>query len=276
MAQAPIFSRIVLGLAHHRPSHGMQFAAEMARLLRLDLFGLFVQEESLFGVASLPFAREFKFLGGGWAPLDVEQLSRDLEIAARSAQRAFTDVARTLPTICQFEIIRGSMAETIASVSRAGDIVLLTEPASTDKWVAPQSPAILEAAMRSAAAVLLVPGRIARHTGAVVAIATKPDDPSIAVASAIASAAQEELVVVELFKPAGEGTARAPQLVAGMPVRRIVAVAGSGPANLSEIASVLHRVNERLVVMTRNHGHSPSVVASMRHVPVLIVEPAER
>lgn len=273
MAEPLKFNRIVLGLPHHRPSRGMQFAAEMARLLQLDLFGLFVQEEYLFGVASLPFAREFKFLGGGWCPLDAAQLSRDMEIAAKSAERAFADAAKTLRTTCQFEVVRGSMAEAIASVSRANDIVLLTEPNSAE-FVTPQFFALLEAAMHSAAAVLLVPGRIVRHSGAIVAIATAPNDSSIDAARTIADAAKEELVVIEAFQSAGKGDMSAILPSTGPRVRRI-SLAESGSADLSAIESALRPVGERLVVMTRGHDYSPLAIASMRHVPVLIIEPSK-
>jgi hypothetical protein len=88
MAEQAIFRRIVLGLPYGRAGQkGMRLAADIARHLRLELFGLFVEEESLLGLAKLPFAREFQPLGGDWRPLDVNQLSLDLQIAASNAQR---------------------------------------------------------------------------------------------------------------------------------------------------------------------------------------------
>ena len=101
MAQQLEFRRIVLGCPTIRPNHGMRLAAEMARLLQLDLFGLFVEEESLCGLAALPFVREFQLLGGGWRPLDIERLSRDLgdcrekcrKSLHRSGQNSSNDVS---------------------------------------------------------------------------------------------------------------------------------------------------------------------------------------
>jgi hypothetical protein len=273
MAQRLEFRRIVLGLSYNRPDHGMHLAAEMARLLQLDLFGLFVEEESLRGLAALPFAREFRPPGGGWRPLDVDQLSRDLEIAAKHAERAFAEAAKTLQTTCHFEIVRGSMVETIASMSRANDIVLIAEPMNAAERATPQFLALLDAAFRSAAAVLLVPRQIARQTGAIVAIATDSDDPSIQAASTIAAAARENLIVIETS--AGKNRITESDLPAGAKIIRAPTVQG-GQVNGPTIASVLHHVRERLVVMTRDDNSVPLDIASLRHVPVLIVEPAEK
>jgi hypothetical protein len=250
MTQAIEFRRIVMGLPYNMPVHGVRLATEFARLLRLDLYGLFVEEESLRGLAALPFAREFQPLGGGWRPLDIDQLSRDLEMAAKNAEKAFAAAARTLQTGCRFEVVRGSMAETIAAISGAGDIVLITEPEGAADRMTAQFRSILDVAMRSAAAVLLVPCRIARQSGVVVAIATEPGDPSIEVAKAVASAANAELVVVETFKTAGRP-----------------------PATLSEIGAALGNVIERLIVVSRTDESPLAAIAALRRVPILIVEP---
>lgn len=253
MVEQPRFRRIVLGLPCHRRDRGLRLAAEMAGLLQLDLHGLFVEEEGLLDLASLPFARELKLLGGGWNPLDASGLSRDLELAAKSAARAFAVAAKGLRTTCRFEIIRGSMARTIESMSGASDIVLLAEPGSPAED--PQFLANLDAAFHSAAAVLLVPDRIARHAGPIVAVAQRSDDPSIAIARAVASAAKEDLIVTEALKTDDEHAA------------------AGGALRASVINSALRQVQERLVVMNRAEKSTPSLIASMRRVPVLIVEP---
>jgi hypothetical protein len=253
MTQTVEFRRIVLGLPYRMPPHAMQLAAELARLLRLDVHGLFVEEESLRGLAALPFAREFHPLGGGWRPLEVERLSHDLEIARRKAEKAFAETAKNLGTACKFEVVRGSMAETLASISGMGDIVLITEPETEAERITAQFRSAVEAAMRSLAAVLLVPPRIARHSGVIVAIARGGGDPSIEVAKALARAANTDLVVVEGLAGTGEGAERA--------------------STTRQVASALGKVHERLIVMTRSEDSAPSFIASLRRVPVLILEP---
>ena len=235
------FTRIVLGLPYSLPSHSMQLATELANLLRLDLFGLFVEDENLKDLAALPFAREFRPLGGGWQPLNAEQVSHDVAIAQRNAEKTFARAAKGLSTASRFEVVSGSMAKAIASISRAEDIVLITEPESAADRTSPQFFSTLDAALRSTAAVLLVPRRLARHSGVIVAIAAQPNDPSIAIGQSIAGALGERLVVVD---------------------------ATSGAA--------LRSVGERLIVLSRAQEPSPSAIASSRQVPILILEPMPR
>jgi hypothetical protein len=120
--------------------------------------------------------------------------------------------------------------------------------------------------------VLLVPDRIARHAGAIVAIAAEPDDPSIEAAKAIAVAAKEDLIVIETFRTTDrEHSSATYPTTEGWGSR--ISVADGGRAHLSRVWSALHHLQERLVVVTRSDDYSPSSITSMRHVPILIVEP---
>jgi hypothetical protein len=270
MAKSPEYRRIVLGLSYSGLGHAMPMAAELARLLRLDLFGLFVEEESLFGLASMPFVREFRSMGGGWRAFDVDQLTHDLSIAAKSAERAFTEAAKTVPTTARFEVVRGSMAAAIASVSHAGDIVLLAEPASPAETASAQYLAIADAAMRSQAAVLFVPGHFARQPGTVVAILTDPDDPSVEVAINVATAAKEDLTVIETFRSVEEKPRYEAHLAPGMKYRRLTVL--DEPAKIAaRLTSILHQERERLLVMSCRDVAIRSLVELARRVPVLVV-----
>jgi hypothetical protein len=264
------FKRILIGLHHSAPTQSMWFAAEVASLLRLELLGLFVEEESLTDLAALPFAREFRPLDG-WRRIETLQLSQELELVAQGARRLFSEAVRGLSTACQFEVVRGSMAETIASLSRGGDIVVFTEPVSPADRATEQLASWVDAAFRSASAVMLVPKRVARQSGAVVALASAQDDPCIAVAKVIAACAREDLIVLEAFAAAQAASAEASD-DSGVTVVRMPAAA----ARLSDaagISSALRPLHERLVVITRGAFPDPvaSMVASIRHDPVLIV-----
>ena len=102
------FRRLVLGLQPSAPDRTMRLAVELADLLHLDLLGLFIEDTSLRDLAKIPFARELRPLGGGWHAIDLDRLSRDFELAARSIERMFTDAARHLTTRYQFELVRGT------------------------------------------------------------------------------------------------------------------------------------------------------------------------
>jgi hypothetical protein len=270
MAERPRYRRIVLGLPYSRPGRGIHMAADMARLLQLDLFGLFVEEERLFGLAAMPFVREFRSIGGCWNTFDVDQLTQDLSIAARNAEKVFTEVAKTVPTAARFEVVRGTMPDIIASISGAGDIVVVAEPENPADHASAQFRAIADAAIRSQAAVLLVPERVARQTGSIVAILSSADDPCFEVAVSVAAAAKEELIVIEAFAAAEPSPRRETQVAAGVRYRRI-AVAENSASIAAQLASPYPQDEERLVVMSSRDLVTPSLIGSARHVPILIV-----
>ena len=134
----------------------MRLAVELADLLHLDLLGLFLEDTSLRDLANIPFAREFRPLGGGWHTIELDRLSHDFELAARNIERMFTGAARHLTTRHQFEVVRGPTAKTIATISRTDDIIMIVEPMSPAERATQQFSWLMEAAFRSAAAVLLV------------------------------------------------------------------------------------------------------------------------
>ena len=268
------FKRLILGLQPGASNRAMRFAVEMAELLDLDLLGLFLEDGSLRELAGIPFAREFRPLGGGWQPFDLDRLAHDLEIAARGVERLFTSAVKDLARRSQFEVIRGPVREALISTSGTSDIVMIVEPASAAERISAQFSTLIEAAFRSAAAVLLVPPRIARSTGPIVAIATSPQDPSIDAAAAIAAAAKETLVLVEADRQIRED----PHIArladdTGLTVRH-VAAAGLA-TDPSVCLNALHPWQERLLVLARppSDGAIASALAAARQVPVLVIEP---
>ncbi|MGB9117955.1 MAG: hypothetical protein WCC91_22260 [Bradyrhizobium sp.] len=269
------FRRLVLGLQPGAHDRTMRLAVELADLLHLDLLGLFLEDTSLRDLAGIPFSREFRPLGGGWHMIDLDRLSRDFELAARSIERKFMGAAKRLPTGYQFEVARGPIAKTFASVSRRDDIVMIVEPRSPAEQATHQFSWLLESAFRSAAAVMLVPPHIVRTKGPVAAIVTSSDDPSLHVAAAIALAAKEELVIIEADgRNAEDPGIRKLAADTGLPIKRIAA-AGIGLADPAACALAFRQSQERLIVMTRSAfaDGAASAIAAARRVPVLIVEP---
>jgi hypothetical protein len=185
--------------------------------------------------------------------------------------------AKRLSTGCQFEVARGSMAKTFASISRTDDIVMIVEPQSLAERATQQFSWLLEAAFQSAAAVMLVPPHIARPKGPVVAIATSPDDPSIHAAAALAIAAKEELVIIETDGHDAEDL-RISKLAAdtGLVVK-CVSAPRIGLAEPAACAQAFRQIQERLIVMTRGAfaDGTASAIAATRRVPVLVVEARE-
>lgn len=264
------FKRIVVALPHQSPDESTRLAAEVAALLGLELLGLFVQEESLIELAALPFAREFRPLDG-WHPIEIERLLHELDLAATNAQRLFARAVAGLEMASQFEVVRGSIAQIIGSLSRLGDIVIVPEPTgAADRAIRDLGP-ILEAAFQSGSAVMLVPPKIARWSGAVVAIAADPHDPSIRAAAAIATSAQESLVIL----CDSQGGDRADVAEASQkPATTVKPIPGLAKqlSHAAGIAAALRGVRERLVVMSRGAlAEAAAKIASVRHDPILIV-----
>jgi len=274
MTDTHVFRRLVLGLQPRAPDHTIPFAIEFAELLNLDLLGVFLEDTSLQNLASIPFAREIRPLGGSWHPIDIEHLTRDLERAAVRAERSFVEAAKRLATDWRFEVARGPMARAVATVSRTNDIVMIGEPISAAERATQQYSWLMDAALQSAAAVLVVPGRVERAQGPVVAVARVPDDPSIGLAADIAAAASEELIILDICKnridPAHIDALAASKKLS---VEHVLAEANNtAPPSLVEHLRPLH---ERLVVLTRDasDGHVASTIAAELNVPILVIEP---
>jgi hypothetical protein len=264
------FKRAVLGLEHHTGRYGLPLAVEVARLLDLDLLGMFVEEDNLLRMAGLPFVREFSALHG-WRTVDSEQIARELSEAAASTRRMFADAVKPLHTASAFDVFRGSMAQAITAHARPDDIVILCAPAAAGEYSAEQFPRLIATALEAAAGVLLIPRRIIRVAGDVVAVARSPDDRSTRLAAEIARAAREELVVIELYGERERG-ADARTIDRGATRRSADALATSDPALL---VAAFRGERERLVVMTDGSidRSLPTILASWRRVPVLVIAP---
>ncbi len=276
-AQPHMFKRLVVGLEPSAPDRTMRLAAELAELLHVELVGLFLEDPSLRDLAAIPFAREFRLLGGGWHPIELERLTGELEFAVRSAERLFVDAAKGLTTRYQFEVSREAAAQAIASISRSGDIIVIAEPAAPVDHATQRFSWLLNAAFQSAAAVMLVPARLARASGPVVAIAIKPDDPSIRAAAAIAIAANEDLVIVHAHEGKnGDPDIRKLAAETGLTIK--LAFTGKAPlTDPAACAHAFHQVQERLIVATRG-VLAPELalsIASSRRIPVLVIAPSE-
>lgn len=270
------FKRIVLGLPHSATDYGsVAFTAQLAELLGLDIVGLFVEDENLADLAALPCVRELRSLGGGWHPIDASQLTQGTGQAAAAARRLFEGAAKALQTGTRFNLVKGSIADVIGSESTVDDIFAIIEPKNPAERVTHQYRQLLEGAFNAPAATLLVPSRISRRTGPVVAVATSGQDPSLHAALGIATSSKEQLIVLA---PPGMDRVAIARLAeaSGVPVDwRPLAGGGTGD---SELALLLSRINERFLVLSRtrpNGGRPPSQLASGRGVPVLVTEPAK-
>jgi hypothetical protein len=268
------FKRMVLGLPHSARDYvSVTYIVEFADLLGLDLIGIFAEDEQLIDLALLPCVREFRLSGDGWHRLDLEQLTRDTNQAAADARRLFADAAKTLRGTVQFDLVKGQVGEAIELQSMPENIIVVIEPKNPADRVTYQFRHLMETALNAPAATLLVPSRISRNSGPVVAIATNGRDVSIQVGLRVAEAVGEKLIVFAPNVAAEALSTRAPSASAVHVDRRPLPVAEVG---LAELESILGTAGERLLVMSRGLDHLfPSRLASERGVPVLVTARGE-
>ena len=240
------FRRLVLELGHGATGADTpRQAAAFARVLGVDLLGVFVEDETLLSAGAFPFAREFNPVTREWRKLEPDRLAAEIRAASELARRTLADAARDAGLTERFERLRGDTAEHLAGFCVAGDIVVV----STAGHQAHVGRLVWDMAHRSAASVLVLPPDGAppdgaRRDGPVAAIVSGPDDPALGVARAIAD-------VME-----------APPLVLPM--------THGDPA---AVALMLGDARERLIVMTRDGtADTAAFLARSRGVPVLIVE----
>ncbi len=161
--QTPAFKRLVLGLQAGPSARAIKAAAEFASLLNLELVGLFFEDTRLEKLSGIPFVREFRLLGGGWHPIDIDRLSRDFELAARNAERLLANEAMQFSTRWQFEVTRELFSEAFGALSRASDIVMIVQPERPAEYATPQFALLMEAALQSAPAVMLLRPPVAKE-----------------------------------------------------------------------------------------------------------------
>jgi hypothetical protein len=239
------FKRVVLYLGHRfHNAETVQLAAELARLLHLDLLGRFVDDPGLVKLAALPFSREYRVTEGEWHPLLSDEVHHSRDLAIAVARRLFAHAATGAG---RFELIgEGGCA---APADHDEDIVVVRQiPSGLESIDIATAPAL-----RAAAGVLFVPNRIARRRGPVLAVASSANDPSLRTAASLAAAAGEKLLQFDRLCGA--------------------APASGGGATIGNVDAP----NERIIVVSRDTITDTMLhsIAVNRGIPILVLNPAK-
>jgi hypothetical protein len=273
----PKFKRAVLGLQIDPLDRAaLEVATGLAELLKLHLHALFVQDDQFRELAEYPSAREFVLTARNWRAINLDRLLHEEDLAARMAQRMFTEVARARRVPSTFGIVPGPPARTFASVSSASDILMIAEPRAAFAGVTSSFSLLVDAAIQSAAAVLLIPRWVLRRNGPVVAIAGAPDDPAIETATAIATAMQQEMILFEAYE--GMSSAARVTAINDRSVPQISAAAARSMSDARHLSELIGDRNESIIVLTRECFYTAGDrtgmhIAESRRVPVLLLEP---
>jgi len=227
--------RVVVPLDAASESHAaIDTAARLAARAKAPLHGVFVEDEDLLHLASLPFARQFS-LGAGVEKLTQEAVELHQKAAAERARAEFLAAAKRHGVTGTFEVVRGASESAMSGASERDLVVAggLTRP--IDRHFR------LECRWWSSIAVTRGPFLLVRHAwgarGAVVMLLRDRSRAStrlLAAAADIAEAGDRALTVI--CPPAVAGRAGLEKWIAerlaGSPVRLDIEVAPSEPAAL--------------------------------------------
>lgn len=271
--------RLVMGLCHGTiDSDAMRTAAEIAQLLDLSMHYLFIEDEAVFALAELPFAREIQLATHSWSALTTEAVEADVRQASMECRRLMNEIIRDIGVQSAFEVLRGDPAACIVAACRAGDIIAVSEGATSAQPVTHSLTRLHAGAREAAASILLMPPRLRTRTGAIVALLTDDRDPALSLACRLAMTANEALVIVLPEQPltttgSEEGrTAMARAEAMGLPSAHISCQI-LARLSMDDILHALFGTQERLIVMARASpvATAASRLAAARRVPVLLI-----
>ncbi|MBR0683722.1 hypothetical protein GXW74_24810 [Roseomonas eburnea] len=272
----PTPRRLLLDLGQAAAGHdGIEAAALIARMLELDLLGVFVEDEALLALAALPFARELRLPSHAWSTIEAPQVAAELGQTAARLRRLLEQHCARLGIPAGFEVVRGDPAACLAGLRGDADMLALVAPGTAAGRSFGAFPRAWDAALRSDAPVLLLPPGGGRTRGPVVSISEAAGMAPLDLALRLAAASGEDLL---LLQPPGAGLsaeaaaerAHASGLgevrVKARPLRALSAGA---------IAEGLGTARERLLVLAREvaaafGGDGAPRLAAQRHAPVLV------
>lgn len=119
-------ARVLLALEGAEPGVGLLSAATvLARGMRAELAGLFVEDAALLRLAALPFTREVGLTSGVARPIEVQDVVRTLQRQAEQMRQGLERAAVELALPWSFRVTRGSLLEQVLGVAAASDLIVL-------------------------------------------------------------------------------------------------------------------------------------------------------
>jgi len=121
-------SRIVVGLdTSFLAREALALAARLASSVDARLKGVFVEDENLLHLASLPFAREIS-LSGEVRPVDPERMVRAMHAQAETARRVLARMASQAHVEWSFDVLRGRPLASLTASACAEDVIVIRSP----------------------------------------------------------------------------------------------------------------------------------------------------
>lgn len=269
--------RLLLDLCHiGEDPLAMSTATELAGLLELDLLGIFVEDEAVCSLASLPFARELCLPVHEWSELAIGPVEGEFQAASNRLRTMLHAHAARLGVANRIEVLRGDPAGAVAALSGETDIMVLGASGSVAAHTLGTFPRAWRAAMQSPAAVLLLPSRMAHRTGPVAVLVKAGAGHKFALAARIAKATGEKLMLLRsVHTEAGSVDALADVARAIGMAKDQVVVREAGDASTATLQILMARTGGRLLALDRpsEEDASPDIARQLSQalrIPVLL------
>lgn len=118
--------RVVVALDPAAPSEAMMEAvSSWVRGRQAELLGLFVEDHNLERLAGLSAAREVRTTGGEPAPLDPQEMVRQVREQGERVRRAFESGVSKLRLAGSFSIARGDVCDEMSKACEAADLLVV-------------------------------------------------------------------------------------------------------------------------------------------------------
>ena len=160
----------------------LETAVSLAAATGAKLRAVFVEDECLYSLAAMPFAREVSFSGTRTRTFSSEQISLEIKKSADAARNAVSVAAGRARVKWAFDTTRGQLDDALARISDSGEILALGSSRSRIGRV--HSIASLRASLHHGSGVLVAPVAAEFLNGPLVAIISPGADVSVMVKTA--------------------------------------------------------------------------------------------
>jgi nucleotide-binding universal stress UspA family protein len=124
--QALRIERILVALdASPHSLAALETAVNLARRFGAELRGLFVEDENLLRLATLPFVQEIGLFSAMSRRIDGEELGREVRAHSRRVRQVFNVTTRRAGIICSFCVARGAVLREVLVAASEADMLIL-------------------------------------------------------------------------------------------------------------------------------------------------------
>lgn len=150
----------------------IEAALRLAEVLEKDFESIFVEDDDLLSLASLPFAREITATGRRSRSLSTAVMEREMRAASSAARRKIEALAKNHDVKTEFRVVRDAPGHAMREAGERAGILVLGQPVTSSGRREIRS---LVACLDGVPACLLVGERVTRAKGRVIALI---DDPT--------------------------------------------------------------------------------------------------